>query len=86
MLALLLTTALMANENATTHPASQTITFSGVVPTATCEIDKYADEKLHILYKPIKCPDKKQVFIKKESVVLDGNIIDAWVIEYENIK
>ncbi|MGL6370462.1 hypothetical protein ACSZNB_12830 [Aeromonas hydrophila] len=86
MLALLLTTALMTNENSTIHPASQTINFSGVVPTATCEIDKYADEKLHTLYTPIKCPDKKQVFIKRKSIIIDGNTIYAWIIEYENIK
>lgn len=86
MLALLLTTVLMANENATIHPVSKTITFYGVVPTATCEIDKYEDNKLRILYTPIKCPDKKQVLIKRKSVVLDGFIIEVWVIEYEDIK
>ncbi|QWZ78094.1 hypothetical protein [Aeromonas sp. FDAARGOS 1419] len=86
MITLLLTTALIANENTTIKPAAKTFYFFGVVPTATCEIDQYDDEKLYTINTPIKCPDKNQVLIKQETVVLNGNITKIWVIEYENIK
>ena len=83
MLALLLTTALMANENATIHPASQTITFSGTVPASTCQMDSYSDSKLAHINQRIICPDNKYVTVKKEHIIVDNKKIEAWVIGYD---
>jgi type 1 fimbria pilin len=84
MLALFLTTALMANENATIHPVSQTITFSGTVPVSTCQMDSYSDSKLVRMKNRIICPDNQSVTVTKEYITLDDNKRqEAWVIEYE---
>ncbi|MFB0768068.1 hypothetical protein ACEU5N_10340 [Aeromonas salmonicida] len=83
MLALLLTTVLMANENTTIHPVSQTITFSGTVPVSTCQMDSYSDSKLVQINQRIICPDNKYVTVKEEHIILHNKEIEAWVIEYE---
>ncbi|MGN7509493.1 hypothetical protein [Aeromonas salmonicida] len=83
MLALLLTTVLMANENATIHPVSQTITFSGTVPVSTCQMDSHSDSKLVQINQRIICPDNKYVTVKKDHIIFDNKEIEAWVIEYE---
>ncbi|WP_303843320.1 hypothetical protein [Aeromonas sobria] len=83
MLALLLTTALMAHENATTHPVSQTITFSGTVPTSTCQMDSYSDSKLAHINQRIICPDNKYVTVTKEHIIFDNKKIEVWVIGYD---
>ncbi|WP_265420939.1 hypothetical protein [Aeromonas salmonicida] len=86
MITLLLYTALTANEGSPSHSVHKTITFTGTVPIATCQIDQFSDEKLERLYKPLTCPDKKQVIIKKKLIALDGNMMDTWVIEYDDAK
>lgn len=84
MLALLLATALMANENATIHPVSQTITFSGTVPVSTCQMDSYSDSKLARIKNRVICPDNQSVTVTKKNIILDENKQqEAWVIEYE---
>ncbi|MBS4685649.1 hypothetical protein J4G63_00005 [Aeromonas sobria] len=83
MLALLLTTALMANENATIHPVSQTITFAGTVPVSTCQMDSYSDSKLVQINQRIICPDNKYVTVKKDHIIFDNKKIEVWVIGYD---
>ncbi|WP_447837717.1 hypothetical protein [Aeromonas salmonicida] len=83
MLALLLATVLMANENTTIHPVSQTITFSGTVPVSTCQMDSYSDSKLVQINQRIICPDNKYVTVKKDHIIFDNKKIEVWVIGYD---
>ncbi|MGT4070535.1 UNVERIFIED_CONTAM: type 1 fimbrial protein [Aeromonas hydrophila] len=83
MLALLLFTAVMTSENPAPHSANKTITFSGIVPASTCQMDSYSDSKLAQLNQRIICPDNKYVTVKKEHIIFDNKKIEAWVIQYD---
>ena len=80
MLILLISTTLSVAMPAANQ---ETINFFGKIPTPSCNLDKSIHIENESKAQKIKCPDNKNVVIKKENILLNNIAMqNVWVIEY----